>query len=626
MEQKVKTLYDKYMHRLKIFFQNLSLYRKFALAILSLGLIPMFVIFPLLIRQSMTGNIRSIRSNYEQAAGHIASSTENVLSVYDNISKIMYQYTGSESVLSVGQYYVNYDRLRQVLMLEETARNLEMENFLKSLDQVDAYIYAVHFITDGDEEIGKQDFHYSYRRSYFRDEETFEQAVSYDLLDRSGKNLTITPVHPTEYYSGTSDDVFTVSRNYFDLRGMIGQEKYIGTLFLDIDMTRLQNLLKTMHLGDDADYFLLMEDGTCLYSTREQYIGKSREEIEEAYPARDFEVLTSHTGEYGLTCLAEVSREKAYASIHSMIELILLLGVVVLVILLAGAYLFSRFLTRPLYEMMDEMKKVESGSFDIHLPVRGNDEIGVLSSRFNEMSHELEQYINQSYVARIRQNEAELTAIKSQIYPHFLYNTLEIIRMTAVENEDEQVSRMIDSLSRQIHYLIGTVEDMVPLSKELDIVEKYVYLLNCRISEQILLRVEMDPSLAPMVPKLILQPIVENAYVHGIKPAKKTGSVLISVTREGDELEISILDNGVGMNGEELEKLKQLMMGDAPGIKNEYNWQSIGMKNVQDRLRFLYGEPYGLTIASTVGLGTSVLIRMPYQTEDTHDSNDSGRR
>ena len=107
-------------------------------------------------------------------------------------------------------------------------------------------------------------------------------------------------------------------------------------------------------------------------------------------------------------------------------------------------------------------------------------ELGELTARFNRMTEELEHYTNQVYVARIQQTEAELTALKSQIYPHFLYNTLEVIRMTALGRQDEMVGRMVEALSDQIRYLIGTVSDVVPLRSEVDILEKYIYLINCR--------------------------------------------------------------------------------------------------------------------------------------------------
>ena len=227
------------------------------------------------------------------------------------------------------------------------------------------------------------------------------------------------------------------------------------------------------------------------------------------------------------------------------------------------------------------------------------------------MLRELERYIDQVYVAQIKQTEAEMTALKSQIYPHFLYNTLEVIRMTALDEKDEKVSQMIEALSVQIRYIIGTVQDMVPLEKELDIVEKYIYLLNCRIEGQIVFHsdIKKDPSL--LVPKLILQPIVENAYIHGIKPLASTGNICIDMEENENNRIISVMDNGIGMTQEDVEKIQKLLEGDEIGIKNEHNWQSIGLKNVHDRIRYLYGKEYGLRISSEKMVGTIVSIVLP---------------
>ena len=270
------------------------------------------------------------------------------------------------------------------------------------------------------------------------------------------------------------------------------------------------------------------------------------------------------------------------------------------------------------------MGQVETGNFDIQLPVRSADEIGILSARFNQMSEALKKYINKSYVAQIRQTEAELTALKSQIYPHFLYNTLEIIRMTAVENDDNKVSEMIEALSVQIHYLIGRAQDMVPIEKEIEIIQKYVYLLNCRITCKVQLLVPGNRNEIGniMIPKLILQPIVENAYIHGIKPKNGNGCISIETQVTGEDLEISVMDNGIGMNQAALEKIQELLQGDDPGIKNEYNWQSIGMKNIHDRLRYLYGEKYGIQVTSNPNVGTIVSVRMPVTRGSEHDKND----
>ena len=263
--------------------------------------------------------------------------------------------------------------------------------------------------------------------------------------------------------------------------------------------------------------------------------------------------------------------------------------------------------------MMEQMSEIETGNFQVRLPVTSGDEIGVLSRRFNQMSKELESYINQSYVAHMKQAEAEMTALKSQIYPHFLYNTLEIIRMTALDKDDTVVSEMIEALSSQIHYMIGPMQDMVPLEKEVEITRQYVYLLNCRIKGKVHFTADLNGLSERRVPKLILQPIVENAYVHGMKPKAGSGHVMIEADHVENRMEISVMDNGVGMSTGELEQLKLLLEGSEPGIKNEHNWQSIGLKNVHDRIRYLYGEAYGIEITSTPGVGTMVRIVMPWR-------------
>lgn len=198
--------------------------------------------------------------------------------------------------------------------------------------------------------------------------------------------------------------------------------------------------------------------------------------------------------------------------------------------------------------------------------------------------------------------------------------------MTALEEQGaERVPEMIEALSEQIHYLIGPMQDMVPLEKEIDIVGKYVYLLNCRIGGKVQLTVKTLGGVKIQIPKLILQPIVENAYVHGIKPKKGKGCIMIETAAEGERIEISVMDNGVGMDEEEVLRIMRLFEGDEPGIKNEYNWQSIGLKNVHDRIRFLYGEEFGIRITSTQAVGTMVRILLPLQktVEKDGDEDDS---
>lgn len=128
-----------------------------------------------------------------------------------------------------------------------------------------------------------------------------------------------------------------------------------------------------------------------------------------------------------------------------------------------------------------------------------------------------------------------------------------------------------------------------------------------------------------MVPKLILQPVVENAYVHGIKPKGGTGRIFMETVRENEKLEITIMDNGVGMDKNQLEKMMALLESDEIGVKDEYNWKSVGVKNVNDRIRYLYGEEYGIKADSSPGLGTIVRILLPIQIKGEHYDKDDYR-
>ena len=573
---------------------------------------------------------QALRAQYEQASGYVAFSMESMLDSYNTISKMPYYYNIDD--YGAKGSYLSFDNFRQIIYGEgyepqnlEEEREQDMVRFLQYIQSVDSHIRGVHVIASVHEG-EKLSFHYSVYNTFFRDPDLFEQAVNYDTLDKTGKQLILIPPHKTSYFYGNPDTVFTIARNYFDLRGPVGNTPYVGTLFIDVDLKRMERILHSVAFTGNETFYVVNEENDCFYSNQEDMIGKNlTAEFQRQETLKERFIIRTAQNEYGLSVVVSMDDRTAFGAIRTMQKMMYLFVAVSVAALLVGSVYFSRKLTRPMREMMAQMAEVESGNFDIELPVRSRDEIGVLSERFNQMSAALKNYINQSYVAQIKQNEAELTALKSQIYPHFLYNTLEIIRMSALEEKGrEQVPEMIEALSEQIHYLIGPMQDMVPLEREIGIVRKYVYLLNCRIGGKLQLTVKAAGAGVFQVPKLILQPIVENAYVHGIKPKGK-GCIMIETTAGKESFEITVMDNGVGMDEEAMEKIRRLFESDEPGIKNEYNWQSIGLKNVHDRIRYLYGEKYGIRITSTLAVGTMVRILLPLpERNENDDTNDFG--
>ena len=597
---------------------RVSLFAKFTLVILLLGIVPIVLLVTVMQSRMLTEYRASLEEAYEDAIAYSAYSIRARLDTYTDLSKFCYYYNNS----SEGDFaydYNNYDNLRKILTGESLADSSdvnttirhEMTLFLHYLNMTDANIEASHFIYAPAERSRPVSYHLgNYNNSLF-DSEIYLDAVDFDHWDTESRKMILVPTHELNYvrFRGSrTKNVFTVGRNYYDLNGAVGHEKYVGTLFLDLRTNSFDNLFATLNLTDGGTVYVTDDAGHCYFSSDPALVGQT---LDPAAATDGTMLLSEPIPEYGLTVWCSQSRtpiEKQIQAMQRAMWLVVALAVATLVI---GSMFFSRKLTQPLRTIMQHMGAVEAGDFTGRIPVTSNDELGDLTERFNTMSAELDTYTKQVYLSKIKQTEAELNALKSQIYPHFLYNTLEVIRMTAVGRNDQMVADMIEALSDQIRYVIGTVNDLVPLGREVDILTKYIYLLNCRFSNKVTFSYDCAHLENILIPKLILQPLVENAFIHGVKPMDGPGHIQLMAERLDNTVTLTVMDNGVGMDEDALNKLYALLDSDQPGHKENYEWASIGLKNVHDRLRYLYGSDYGITLYSTPGVGTVVKVTIP---------------
>lgn len=602
---------------------KMKMYVKFALSILAGSIIPVALLATVITNWMLTEYRASLEDSYAQGVSYAQYSVETLLDGYNTLSKFSYYYNPS-STLSIWQSYANSDNLRSILTGEAftdvttswgliSAINDEMEIFLENLVSVDSNIAAVHFIYWEDD--GEYTTYHMASNGTFTSETIFLETIDLDSIDKTTATMQVFPAHGFDYVAYQSvnkDGVITVARNYFKSNTMLTTQECVGTLLIDFNIDSLETVFtNTSFLGEGETY--LFQGELCIYSTVADTIGttsNSPETLAEMQEDDQF-VFVEYIEAYDIYVVCNLDSmplDDQMKTIQQVMYAFLILSVVLLI---AISFFFSKRLTLPITRLMKQMEQVENGQFGSQIEVLSNDELGELTARFNQMMAELDSYTNQVYVAKIQQKEAELNALKSQIYPHFLYNTLEVIRMTALSRNDDKVAYMIESLSDQIRYLIGTVSDIVPLSLEVDILQKYVYLINARYDEEVNFTVSDSANENIFIPKLILQPIVENAVIHGIKPKNIGGTISLRVNKTDDALELTVMDNGCGMDEQTVAELEARLASDAPGRKTEYQWSSIGLKNVHDRIRFLYGTPYGISIFSTQGLGTAVKIRLP---------------
>jgi len=288
---------------------------------------------------------------------------------------------------------------------------------------------------------------------------------------------------------------------------------------------------------------------------------------------------------------------------------------VVVLMFISSALIFViiSLILRKLKDIISTMRKVENGDFDVKIEIKGDDEIDELAFHFQKMIERIKVLIVDTVKKELAQKDAQIKALQSQINAHFIYNVLENIKMMAECKEDYEVSDAITKLGKMMRYNMSWKRKFVTLYDELENIKNYVALMNLRFDKEIKLMINIynEEILNYEVPKLILQPIIENSITYGIEPKGEGGSIFIDANVIGEFLVITIVDDGKGI---EEEKLRQIQEAIEKGIDAEcYHGQGIALKNVNERIKLTYGKAYGLKIESKENEFTKVTITLPFE-------------
>ncbi|MDO5299366.1 MAG: sensor histidine kinase [Clostridia bacterium] len=279
-----------------------------------------------------------------------------------------------------------------------------------------------------------------------------------------------------------------------------------------------------------------------------------------------------------------------------------MMAVLSLALCLWGALVLSRYLSRPVREMTAAMEQVERGELSVRLAPRENDELGVLATGFNRMVEEYEQNLRRTVERQKELNDTRIRMMQAQLNPHFLYNTLDSMKWMGVTHGVPQVAALAEDLAGILRTSISG-EEFVTLGCELELLERYIDIQLIRFEDRFACEIEVDDALMRcMVPKMVLQPIVENAVIHGVRDMDD-GYIKIWAERCGGDLCLYVQDNGRGMDSEQDGALGDGVSG-RPG-------EHLGMYNVNSILRLHFGGAYGLSVRSRPGEGCLVMVRMP---------------
>lgn len=374
--------------------------------------------------------------------------------------------------------------------------------------------------------------------------------------------------------------------------------------------------------GEQNDVFLL--DGTwrqiyCSDSIRaDETISSLRAQLLSGAElgGGDYNVYLRQSPDTGFTLALrqpKVYTREVMATVYSTCAA---MGILCLLLGLLCAWLLSRYLSKPVNELDEAMKRVEKGDYAAELSSDREDEMGRLTASFNRMTREYRQNLERSVQRERELNETELSMMQAQLNPHFLYNTLDSIKWLGVTNGVTQVAAVASGLAVLLRAGISG-DRLITLERELELLEKYLDIQSLRFEDRFAWEIDVDERFQHcIVPKLILQPLIENSIIHGVANMDD-GYIKLSAREKSGTLILSVQDNGVGIPQDVLDWLNDPDR-DVPG-------GHLGLKNVDRIVRLYYGGDYGISAYSAVGEGSRVELRLPMNKEGNGNAEGSGR-
>lgn len=313
-----------------------------------------------------------------------------------------------------------------------------------------------------------------------------------------------------------------------------------------------------------------------------------------------------------------VHRDKLLEEINQIRNFSVMLLLLLIMLGFVTAFLVSGSISNPIRRLNRLMRKVEKGHFDVVAEQDSMDEVGHLSRTFNRMTAEIKELIEQIKLEEKKKRSAELNALQNQINPHFIYNTLSVIKWMSQAQMADNITEAIDDMIKVLSFSTRNTREFVSVEEETAFIRSYLELLQLRYFNVFDFEIDVDPGvLGCRTLKFMVQPFVENAVFHGFAGDARQYKLIIRAEREGGDVQFTISDNGMGMPEERLGELLQQEMSDAQTIN------SIGVGNVSRRLKLHFGEKYGVAIDSREGEGTTVRILIPAM---EHQPDHAGER
>lgn len=605
----IRNIYKKYI---KDKFFNKILLSYTGVIILVLSILSFFIYQSILFSQQN----KAISYNLQ-----VVQNVKAFMDLKDTRAKQVLQqlYLGQNSFMNDEDIRTIFDLLENdidYLTTDYLTKNQSMHKYLKSACSFDFDITGVYLLKIKDNKVFYNNVNPSDSARL-----TIDNVELNKFLDKKylGTKLILVKNIFTIDPQSNSNDIFTFATNI----SSTAFNKRIGILLINFTKNNIKTAYSSIDKNFSSDVLVLTKAGDIIFDSS----GKNDNSI---YP--DFETIKNSisespvtlinknnitnviaTKDSGLIVISTVSNSQIYKNVSGSRNTILFILVLSILGALLLSYIIISVFSKRIKVINIAMKQVESGNLSSRIKVYNNkDEISQIASNFNNMCDNLNDYINKAYIydlkrkdAELKQRASDLYALQSQINPHFLYNTLETIRMRALTSENEDISKMIRSLAELFRSSIKK-KIIVKISDEINYCKNYLEIYKIRYGPDLEADYEIDEDILEYgVPKHLIQPLIENSIVHGINTKRGNNHISIKGWKSGTDAIISITDNGNGINEEGLLEIKK-MLESSDAIESE----SIGIVNVDQRIKLIFGKAYGIQVSSEKDKGTTIEVRI----------------
>lgn len=537
----------------------------------------------------------------------------------ERISLTPFSDPGIQKILRKFKYTNNLEMINDRYTMDYMILNL----VILRPDIVGIYIFPIGFKSTGE---------VYYRNSIgtaLRQDFDITKEPWYDSVGKANGKKVILGTHLETQVSTNQRKVFSLVRKIKD----VDYYRDLGIILIDANLNAISEICADSNLGENGKIIIAGQDGYIVYHTDQRFIGeKLGDEYQGALLGYGISykksingkmmLLTSSKSEYtGWTAIGIIPVDELNRGVALIRSVTILLGVICLTLGIFVAVFIAKEISNPIRRLQQLMKEAEKGNFSVKADVGSEDEIGQVSRSFNCMIDRIKELINTVYESQLMRKEAELAALQSQINPHFLYNTLEVIRGIALANKVMSIVDISKSLAMLFRYSISRDGEFVTLREEINYVRNYLKIQKFRYGDKFDIVYNIDEDILKCCCiRLLLQPLVENAIYHGLEKKTEKGVIEIFGIKNESDIYLRVIDDGIGMTKEQAADLNEILGKNEGGIfgNKQFN-RGIGILNVNARIKLHYGEQYGLRVGSQPDFGTVVEISIPVVKQEEGD-------